>query len=547
MGQTTIESYVTALAEGTTDADLYGIDGGVGKLIPTDTFATQTELDALVISGGGITVASEAEAKAGSNNTKAMTPLRVKDVMPYVDARSFGATGDGVADDTAELQAWIDYLTTNHRVGFLPKGTYLVTSTLTAASTYGWGIIGEKAATTEATVIKQGTNNIPILQLGTTQVSSSCHSINIENIGFTYSNVQAAANTNARCLVLHEMIYYSSFKSLHFQRGYYGITAGDGAEYSHSNIFDDLYYSAEMSGGALRFADGTGATINNTFGKIIIYATTMVGPLIEMESLSNTTFSVIEILYANLGPILMSLGGATGFVNIGSVKLENGDYDAATTLIDCVGNTTCTIGDFQIIGSTMNLTPAAGQLNLLRVGNGVTEADREGRLAVGMVHVLDGLTITGDVIVAAGGGRTCPIEIGNVITPSSVKVQSTGFSSACEYITVSAWANGHLSADKGDASYTVVHGDPTTAYFGTTLTASRNVVLPAKADGNNFNGLTYTLVFKGSINGANTAVIKEGANTIRTQSTDSVSIDYTWRRGGAGGGEWLMTRYSTLP
>jgi hypothetical protein len=72
-------------------------------LVDTDTFASQSELDALVISGGGISVASQAEALAGSNNTKAITPLRVKDVMPGINVWNYGAVGDGSTSDTAAI------------------------------------------------------------------------------------------------------------------------------------------------------------------------------------------------------------------------------------------------------------------------------------------------------------------------------------------------------------------------------------------------------------------------------------------------------------
>lgn len=42
----------------------------------------------------------------------------------------FGAAGDGVADDTAALQAWSDELTNNGGHGVVPTGTYLITDTI---------------------------------------------------------------------------------------------------------------------------------------------------------------------------------------------------------------------------------------------------------------------------------------------------------------------------------------------------------------------------------------------------------------------------------
>ena len=48
------------------------------------------------------------------------------------NVKSFDATGDGVTDDTAAIQAWLDaVLASNGVPGFLPAGDYLITSQLT--------------------------------------------------------------------------------------------------------------------------------------------------------------------------------------------------------------------------------------------------------------------------------------------------------------------------------------------------------------------------------------------------------------------------------
>jgi hypothetical protein len=52
---------------------------------------------------------------------------------PIADVRAFGAVGDGVADDTAAIQAAIDSFSSGGGVVYFPKGTYLVTSTLTVS------------------------------------------------------------------------------------------------------------------------------------------------------------------------------------------------------------------------------------------------------------------------------------------------------------------------------------------------------------------------------------------------------------------------------
>jgi hypothetical protein len=130
MGQTTIESYITSRAAGTTDAELAGVEDGSVVLVDTDTFASQDELDALVISGGGISVASEAEAKAGSNNTKAMTPARAAVVAEKYSIERAGATQGG--DNTSAINAAV---ATVEAAGggtvFVPSGNWPWAGTIT--------------------------------------------------------------------------------------------------------------------------------------------------------------------------------------------------------------------------------------------------------------------------------------------------------------------------------------------------------------------------------------------------------------------------------
>ena len=85
--------------------------------------------------GGGFTVASLAEAQAGTDNTKGMTPLRVRQAaIPVINVDAMGAVGDGTTDDAAAINSAITAAGTTGVVHFTDGKTYSINSTLTLSS-----------------------------------------------------------------------------------------------------------------------------------------------------------------------------------------------------------------------------------------------------------------------------------------------------------------------------------------------------------------------------------------------------------------------------
>jgi hypothetical protein len=125
-------------------------------------------------------------------------------------------------------------------------------------------------------------------------------------------------------------------------------------------------------------------------------------------------------------------------------------------------------------------------------------------------------------------------------------LQYTGGGTTGDVTKVGDWVNGALSDHLGNADYTPVLGGPNVLHFKTAFTAQRTITLPAASGYNNCAGLYYDLVFDGAINGANTAVIKNGGTTIRTQTVDGVKLRYMWRRGSSGVGLWALVETSDI-
>jgi len=118
----------------------------MAKTIPQLTDATTVNAaDELIIQQGGITKrATVSELMSGA-----------------VNAKTYGAKGDGVSDDTSALNAAIGVISSNGGgTLFLPAGSYRITSTITASNVPIW-IEGEAPSTssTTGTSILVDTNN----------------------------------------------------------------------------------------------------------------------------------------------------------------------------------------------------------------------------------------------------------------------------------------------------------------------------------------------------------------------------------------------------
>ena len=134
-----------------------------------------------------------------------------------INVLDYGAVGDGVADDTAAIQAAIDYahsLSTGGLVYF--NGTFKITSTLT---------IGGRVHLTGPAVISQATSNTPMIKVNKDTFNANW---SITNLNLEYATQQTSANTNARALVLSEankLSYLFNVDNVTISKAYRGIDA----------------------------------------------------------------------------------------------------------------------------------------------------------------------------------------------------------------------------------------------------------------------------------------------------------------------------------
>lgn len=94
--------------------------------------------------------------------------------LKIANVKDFGATGDGVTDDTQAIQDAIDYADTNKCLVYIPNGTYIISSTITIGA--NMTIVGQNKT---GTIIKRAD-----AMTGNTFTVSTAGSLKICNIFF---------------------------------------------------------------------------------------------------------------------------------------------------------------------------------------------------------------------------------------------------------------------------------------------------------------------------------------------------------------------------
>lgn len=144
----------------------------------------------------------------------------VRRSLPGVSVPSLAIAGDGVRDDTAALQAWID---TSLDVD-IPGGVYRTSAPLDIpANAHGLSIRG---AGRLATVIEQHTDNVPIIRTR----SDLLHNVTIDGLQLRYKNQQTDTASDAY--------------GIQFNRSAALSGAGDHYHWVLSNLLIDKAYQA---------------------------------------------------------------------------------------------------------------------------------------------------------------------------------------------------------------------------------------------------------------------------------------------------------------
>jgi hypothetical protein len=459
-----------------------------------------------------------------------------------------GATFTYGTDDTAALQTFINYLVANHRTGLIPGGMYYISGSLGFPNSQNWGVLGESYGCSQ---LVQATDNTPILVFGSSGTQAA-FDVRVHDLQFAYVGVQPVTNTLANPIYFQTGWFHVSFQRLVFNGGYYGISLLTGTATPWGCNWDDLQFGGTISGGAINWTGGVNAVPNNVWGRMVVSAQTMAGPLFNAIRGYNFTIQAIEMLGTSLGAQLMTIS-AGSIVKIGSMKLENGTYNSSTNLFTFNTGSQVSIGSFTLGNSgAMYMTPASGSLVIFAVGSG----GGGGSLDIEFISIT-ATTMSGSVYVFGGGGPATPgatlaygqgdIRVKHISMDTNPWLLTNfGGSVTADNLTVDDWMNDRLGPNLGNVSYTATMGDPNITCFETAFTAPQTYALDSNL-GLLFNGMYREIRVKGAINGSNTLTITCAGTTLTTLATDGVVIRFTFGRRDASHAYncWKVTKYET--
>lgn len=253
----------------------------------------------------------------------------------YVNVLDYGAVGDGVADDTAAIQAAITAATSAAKTLFFPTGTYLFSQKLTFTC---W-VEGERfpAVKLKASGAALSTTDYAV-QVGGSGITRR---ISMRNIYLEGDNTTTANNG-----LLFASQWFSSHSKI-WVRGFYGY-AIQIAEESYWNIFEDIMANFDGEGGPW-VAPLVGIICLGSSGKGVTQCTFINikanGRNYGMEMRHCDQLQIINFDGQNAGAAL-GIGGTSTNINVLSLYAENCTSGAVYN-----DSTSCMITGMSIAGT----------------------------------------------------------------------------------------------------------------------------------------------------------------------------------------------------
>ncbi|MDD4985702.1 MAG: glycosyl hydrolase family 28-related protein, partial [Dehalococcoidales bacterium] len=279
---------------------------------------------------------------------------------PWIDVRAFGATGDGVTDDTAAIAAALDSLGTDGGTVYFPEGIYLVTELNVSKSSVILKGMGRGTSGGSTTEIRATTGAIASMPYITGNY------VTVRDMQFNGNGISEQFNlAGSYCNV--DNIYSSGYTHYNFYGG-----GGNLHTISNSNFYSGAartsvnvtqflnnYFNGNGTYASLILEGGANMVIRgNTFESYstAIYLATTSGNTIVSADISNNYF---ESAYDDGHAVIDMGNGSTGLYSINVTNNYFGPTDA-----DYYIRTTGTVASLNIQGNNFHYTPVVEAIKI---------------------------------------------------------------------------------------------------------------------------------------------------------------------------------------
>jgi hypothetical protein len=224
--------------------------------------------------------------QAGAGAVTRTAQSKMRDV---VSVKDFGAVGDGVADDTAAIQACIDSLASTGGVVHFPPGTYRIARNIGTNDRWGIKVTASniKLSGDQATLRRYNTDistyalAYPILLVGTpdSNVSAATENIIVEGFTFQGENTRHALAGSAPN-DFRDAIYAKNTKNLVVQNNTFTAIDSSVITYQKPVVYDyanSVYYNTTKNYNSKFLNNTCLATSHAVVGRSFIHAVTALG------------------------------------------------------------------------------------------------------------------------------------------------------------------------------------------------------------------------------------------------------------------------------